>query len=270
MNKSRRVGLAGVMLLTLTAMSAGAVFADASVDSPNKVQADTIQLNWTGQGTTSNQLDTVECGSSADFGAGGAQNGATADDYLLWIFTTDGGDVTAAPTITINGTTYANAYQPGNGIYQIVTPGFDPATITDAHTNFVVADTGNGAWVLTISHGCVGTVEDIPYAPAGSLGGPCADPAYYAIFDNSATDPSITTKFRMRWYNNNGLNTAVKLVPGGDIYTTFQHWAKPGTYVSVWYKDKDTGAWVLLERELATRGSYPPCDYQPGWTRASS
>lgn len=257
MHKLTRFGLAFAMLLTLTAVGGGTVFATATHDSGEKVDTDTIRLNWTGNGAPVEQ----ECDENADPGSGGYQNGATADNYMLWIFNTDGGSTTGDVTLTINGMTYGN-----NDGHQIVTPSYDAATIVDAHTNFTVADTGNGAWILTISHGC-GNGTVVPYAPAGHIEGPCADPAYYAVFDNSATDPSITTKFRMRWYNNNGLNATVKLVPGGDTFTTWQHWAKPGTYVSVWYKDNTTGAWVLLERELVVKGSYPVCDYQPGWTR---
>jgi len=252
------------MFLTLAAVGAGTAFADASVDSPGKVQADTTQLNWTGQGTTGGTLDETKCGDSADFGSGGAMNGATADNYLLWIFTTDGGSVVADPTLTIDGTTYSGVHPTGQ--YQIVTPGLDPSTITDAHTNFAVADTGNGAWILTISHGCVG-VKDLPFKPTGNLGGPCADPAYYAVFDNTGTDASYApVKFRMRWYNNHGLNAVTKLVPGGFKWTTYQHWAKPGTIVSVSYKDPTSGAWILLEKQTVVRGSFPVCDVAPGWS----
>jgi len=244
------------MLLSLAVISSGTAFAASSVDSPGKVQLDTTQLNWTGQGGADNS-----CGDNADFGTQGQVNGATPDDYLLWIFNTDGGDVAANATLTIDGNTYTSS----NG-HQFVTPGFDPSTIADAHTNFVVSDTGNGDWILTISHGCIGTVEDLPFAPTGSLGGPCADPAYYAIFDNTGTDASFApVKFRFRWYNNNGLNAVTKLVPGGSMWTTFQHWAKPGTTVSVSYKDPNTGMWVLLEKQTVVKGRFPACDYTPGW-----
>ena len=198
-------------------------------------------LNWTGNGVP---VDS-KCGDSADFGTEGQVNGATPDDYLLWIFTTDGGSTTGTVSLTIDGNTYSTA-----GGHQIVTPGIDPSTILDAHTNFTVTlGTGSGAWILTISHGCVGTVEDLPFAPTGSLGGPCADPAYYAIFDNTGTDASYApVKFRMRWYNNHGLNAVTKFVPGGFKWTTYQHWAKPGTIVSVSYKDPISGAWILIEK----------------------
>src|SRR3954453_14798226 len=148
MNRLTRFGLATAMLLSMSVIGSGTVFAASSVDSPGKVQEDTTQLNWTGQGGADGS-----CGAQADFGTQGAVNGATADDYLLWIFNTDGGDTTANATLTVDGNTYTST----NG-HQFVTPGFDPSTIADAHTNFVVAETGNGSWVLTISHGCIGTV----------------------------------------------------------------------------------------------------------------
>lgn len=47
-SKLKGLGLGAALLLSLTAMSAGTAFADASVDSPGKVQADTTQLNFTG------------------------------------------------------------------------------------------------------------------------------------------------------------------------------------------------------------------------------
>jgi len=259
-----RFGLAIAMLLSVAAFSTGTAFAATSVDSPNKVDSDTVRLNWTGQGTTGGQLDDEKCGANADPGSGGFQNGATADDYLPWIFTHDGGSVTGSPTLTIDGTTYTTVDDQGS--FQIVTPGFDPATINDAHTNFVVNTTGGGSWVLTISHGCVGTVEDTFTPPVGHIGGPCADPAYYAVMDNRLGSDLV--KFRFRWYNNNGLNTSVKWVPAGDMFTTWQHWAKPGTYVSLSYKDPQTGLWVLLDKELVVKGRYPACDYTPGWTHS--
>jgi hypothetical protein len=133
-------------------------------NSPSTVTMDSTQLNWTGQGFPVKQ----ECGDSADFGAGGVQNGATANNYLLWIFATDGGSVSGSPTLTLNGTVYDNATKPNAGdpgddsdfpgAWQIVTPA--PSVITSAFTTFVVADTGGGKWVLTISHGCGNSVPE--------------------------------------------------------------------------------------------------------------
>src|SRR4051794_14820158 len=106
MKKLSRFGLAMAMLMSLAVLGGGTAFAASSVNSPDKVQSDTIRLNWTGQGTTGGQLDKEQCGDNADPGAGGFQNGATKDDYLLWIFTHDGGSVTGSPTLTVDGNTY--------------------------------------------------------------------------------------------------------------------------------------------------------------------
>jgi len=254
MKRLSRFGLAMAMLLSVTAFGTGTAFAAATHDSGDTVEMDTVRLNWTGNGDADGK-----CGADADFGTQGQVNGATPDDYLLWIFNTDGGDIAAGATLTIDGNTYTSS----NG-HQFVTPGFDPSTIAEAYTNFVVTDPGSGAWILTISHGCVGTVEDEFVPPDGEIFGPCADPAYYAFMDNSAGNTLV--KMRFRWYNNNGLNTSVKWLAPGDTFTTWQHWAKPGTYVSLSYKDPNTGLWVLLDKELVVKGRYPVCEYTPGWT----
>jgi hypothetical protein len=251
------VSLAIVLVVFLLVVGPGTAFGATAVDSPGKVQPDTIQLNWTGQGTANGAFD-QKCDNAADPGSGGYQNGADATNYMLWIFNTANGSVAGNVTLTINGTTYGN-----NDGHQIVTPAYDPTSITAAHTNFVVASTGKGSWVLTISHGCGGTVEE-QVDPTGKINGPCADPAYYATMDNARSTMAIS--FRMRWYNMKGLNGVVISVPAGSIYTTWQHWAKPGTYVSVWYKDPFTLVWKLLDRVLAIQGSYPPCDVQPGFS----
>ena len=142
----------------------GAGVAAAEV-SPSKVTLSSTTLYWNGQGSPVQQ----QCGTSADPGAGGFQNGATANNYELWIFATDGGSVQSPPTLTINGTTYGNAFKPNStqsdfgfpGAWQIVTPYIDPSTIQQgdgggAFTSFAVNTTGGGTWVLTISHGCAG------------------------------------------------------------------------------------------------------------------
>lgn len=260
-----RIGLMLVLLVSMLTIGTGAVFAASSVDSPNPVQSDTTRLNWTGQGTTGGELNNSLCGVNADPGAGGFQNGATADDYLLWIFKTDGGSVSGTPTLTVNGTTYDHASYTG-GVWQIVTPSFDLSSL-DAHTNFTVADTGTGKWVLTISHGCLGGSEDQLIAPTGSIGGPCADPAYFGIFDNTASN--VTVKFKFSWYTTTGYHAITRYVPGGYTYTTHIHWAKPGTVVRVGWKDPNTGVWTYV-KIVAVKGSYPDCDasdgYTPGWS----
>ncbi len=257
----RAVGLAVATAVMLAAMGAGAALAATSVDSPGQVQEDTVRLNWTGQGTSNGEVDEEKCGANADFAGETPPPGATADNYLHWIFSTDGGNTSdSAPvTLTIDG----NSYTSSDG-HHFITPGFDPATITDAHTNFVVADTGNGSWILTISHGCVGeTVEDDVIDPAADILGPCADPAYYAIFDN--TGSTVAIKFKFRWINNLGMHVVTRIVPAGSTYTTWQHWVKPFTEMKVGYKDPDTGFWINLVKETSVKGSFPVCEYSPGF-----
>jgi len=108
-----------------------------------------------------------------------------------------------------------------------------------------------------------GTVEDRVVAPTGSIGGPCADPAYYGIFDNSAS--TIDIKFRLRWYTTDGLQTVTKWVPAGAIYRTWEHWSKPATTVRVAYLDPDTGIWVNLQTITSGTGMYPACGYLHGF-----
>jgi hypothetical protein len=108
------------------------------------------------------------------------------------------------------------------------------------------------------------TVEDDVIDPKGTIFGPCSDPAYYAVFDNTGSTVPIT--FRFRWYTNYGMHATLKTLQPGRIYTTWQHWAKPNTYVSVFYKHPDTGVWTLLQRKLTVRGNWPKCVYTPGWS----
>ena len=158
-----RAALIALFVTGLVGFGVKAAFAATSHVSPNAVEADTTTLYWSGQGAPVNQ----QCGGSADPGAGGYQNGATATSYMLWIFTTDGG-AASTPTLTINGTTYGNAFGTSTSTWQIVTPYIDPSTITPAdpgnqsstggaYTTFTVSATGGGAWGLKISHGCGGT-----------------------------------------------------------------------------------------------------------------
>ena len=163
-NLPRLAALIALFAAGLFGIGMRAAVADTSHVSPSKVENDTTQLYWSGQGTPVNQ----QCGSSADFGAGGQQNGATANSYLLWIFTTDGnGSVSDTPTLTINGTTYGSAHATSSSTWQIVTPYIDPATITPgagggAYTNFTVSNPGGGTWGLKISHGCAGSTASTP------------------------------------------------------------------------------------------------------------
>jgi hypothetical protein len=107
-----------------------------------------------------------------------------------------------------------------------------------------------------------GPVEDRVIAPTGDIGGPCADPAYYGIFDNTQSTVPIT--FRFRWYTNSGLQTVVKTVPAGAIYRTWEHWVKSYTTIRVGYQDPDTGMWINLATLESVNGMYPVCVYKHG------
>jgi hypothetical protein len=160
MKKRFKITFVGIVVIMLLVGFTGIALAgDVQTweNSPSKVTEDTTTLYWTGQGAPVDQW----CGVNADFGAGGVVNGATEDSYMLWIFTTSG-SVGNDPTLTINGTTYGNAFKPGNsGTYQFVTPYYAPEDILSAYTSFTVTDPGKKAWVLTISHGCDGAYEQL-------------------------------------------------------------------------------------------------------------
>lgn len=107
--------------------------------------------------------------------------------------------------------------------------------------------------------------------PDGEIEGPCADPAYYARFDNSGS--TVDIKFRFSWYNRvNGamsLNNVYKVVTAGDVFLTRQKWVSNYTWMRISYKDPITGEWKLLDRELSAKGTYPACDAQPGYQTVS-
>lgn len=105
--------------------------------------------------------------------------------------------------------------------------------------------------------------EEEIVAPKGYIGGPCADPAYYGIFDN--TESTVAVWFRFTWFTASGQHRKGKVVPAGAIYRTWEHWSKPGTRVRVLYKDPDTGLWTVLASTTAVRGRYPACVYHRGW-----
>jgi len=149
-----RGSTAVVLSMLLFGGAVGVALAAASHLSPSKVELDTTALVWSGQGSPVDQ----QCDTNADPGSGGFQNGGTADSYLLWIFSTDGGSISGDPTLTVNGNDYPDAHFTG-GVWQIVTPGIATGDITEAHVTFAVAGTGNGSWILTISHGCNGSED---------------------------------------------------------------------------------------------------------------
>ena len=247
------LGLGAAMLLSLSAMTAGTAFAASTINSPGTAGTDTTQLNYTGQGTTGGQFNSELCGDNADPGSGGFQNGADANNYILWIFNSKA--TTSSEVLHVNGDTYDAA-----GLHQIVTPAYDLSTI-DAYMTFTTSVGGH--MVLTISHGCGGGEQDQQINATGTIGGPCADPAYYAVFDN--TGSNVPIRFRMTWFNTHGFNVVSKWVPAGQTYTTFQHWAKPGTVVRISYKDPNTLLWVPIDSLTVVHGVFPACDVQPGF-----
>jgi len=97
----------------------------------------------------------------------------------------------------------------------------------------------------------------------GSVGGPCNDPAYYGVFDNSASAVAIT--FRLKWTTTTGVKVATERVPAGEIYRTWEHWAKPGTKILVSYKDPGSGKWISLASKVSIHGMFPACVYQHGF-----
>jgi hypothetical protein len=140
-------------------------------------------------------------------------------------------------------------------------------TVTALHItvdNVLVPNTLLADVILSRAHADVTCpVQNGRISPEGDIGGPCADPAYYGIFDNS--DSSVALTFRYRWYNGNGLQKIVKVVPAGAIYRTWEKWAKPGTPLRVAYKHPTTGNWINLASDVAGKGYYPPCVYQRGY-----
>ncbi len=111
-------------------------------------------------------------------------------------------------------------------------------------------------------------VEDDIIDPAADIRGPCADPAYFAVFDNTASTVAIT--FRFRWYNFNGLNIAKKTVPAGSYFITTQKWVRAYRTMRIGYKDPLTNIWKTLVSEQSGKGRYPACTaethgYIPGF-----
>jgi hypothetical protein len=108
---------------------------------------------------------------------------------------------------------------------------------------------------------CFADDAEAPGGPGGGVGGPCYDPAHYAIFDNLAGSQTLT--FRMRFDS----ETVVKqIVPAGEIFRSRLVWAKGGTIISIAYKNPETGMWVNLFTKTAEFGTYPRCEYERGFS----
>jgi hypothetical protein len=152
-----------------------------------------------------------------------------------------------------------------------------PVATTQAHDVLIIkagqynyifgpASAGNYSAGQTTSHWfyCDGPEqEQLLIDPQGAIGGPCNDPAYYGVFDN--TGSTMPIRFRLSWRNNAGLQSVAKWVPAGAIYRTWEHWAKPGTLVKVSYKNPETGLFVDAATLVAVHGWYPPCVYRRGF-----
>jgi hypothetical protein len=146
--------------------------------SPSGTGDNTIA--WTGQGATNGVLNTSLCDATNDpFGAN--------HPYLLWVLTTDGGSatITGNQGLSLGGTgsgtgPVAPDTTTGN-TFKFVTPYFTPDSNLTASATFSVVTTGNGAWVLTISHGCVGkaspTISTTPNPTTAVIGDTLNDSA---------------------------------------------------------------------------------------------
>jgi hypothetical protein len=194
----------------------GTAFAE---DSPSKVTSTSTVLNWTGQGATNGVLNTSLCD-------------ANNTQYLLWIFTTDHGSVdetTSEPVLHLGGTGSGDYSTPDShgSSFHFTTPYFtpDPATLT-ANVTFVVADPGNGTWILTISHGCSGNqqsaissvvthVHDASHNPVTEV------PLGSTVHDSAtlSTDPAITSlpsgsSVEFYFYNDGHCDSSDEGLPG--------------------------------------------------------
>jgi hypothetical protein len=130
----------------------GVALAFDSGGNPGALGDNTI--TWTGQGTTDGELNTSLCGDNAD-----VPDGVDPNNYLHWIFTTDGGEATITGSQGLHlGGTGSGDYSPdtdhGNS-FSFYTPAFELDGLT-AYADFTVTETGHGAWNLVISHGCDG------------------------------------------------------------------------------------------------------------------
>lgn len=244
-------GVMAVLAIGLFLLVPSGVFAFDSGGNPGGTGANHIE--WTGQGASGGVLNNEDC-----------DNENTP--YLLWVFTTDGGSAHDA-TLHLGGSgsgDYAADTSTGS-TFKFMTPYYVPnPNLLTASADFTVDDPGNGAWNLVISHGCPGTPREDQTPPDGHIGGPCADPAYYAVMDNTAG--SMTYKFIFRWQTASGFHRIKKYVPVGYIFTTWAKWVKPNTTATLKYWDEN-GDKHLLDSVVAAKGRYPACDYQPGWSQ---
>jgi hypothetical protein len=136
----------------LLATTAGTALAFNSGGTPEALGPDTIV--WTGQGASDDGvLESTECPSKDAL-----PDGIDANSYLHWILTTDGGEADTDAILHLGGTgsgSYATTKDSG-GAFHFFTPYFTPDSSLTASADFTVLATGDGSWILTISHGCNG------------------------------------------------------------------------------------------------------------------
>jgi len=171
-------------LVLVVGLVVPAALADTYYSPDNVTTTGPNTLVWTGQGATNGELKTVICDPTN-----------YPDGYLLWILTTDGGAASADPEpyLVLNGDTDNPYYATQHGAsFHFITPYFtpDPATLT-AVAYFNTTSTGNGAWVLTISHGCSG---DGGYDPEQAVTVTKTADTSYIRTHNWSIDKSVDTE----------------------------------------------------------------------------
>lgn len=154
MNKKfARLSLTFLAVLALTLAFTGIALAFPSGDNPGGTGPN--QIEWTGQGASNGELDEVICPSADTL-----PDGIDANSYLHWILTTDGGSADNA-VLHLGGTGSGSytASKDSGGAFHFFTPYFTPDSHLTAYATFDVLTAGNGAWILTISHGCPGETD---------------------------------------------------------------------------------------------------------------
>jgi hypothetical protein len=137
-------------------------------------------LAWTGNGATDGVLNTVICDEEN-----------YPDGYLEWIFTPDGGSADN-PQLTLGGTG-DGTYFPSKILeknYHFITPYITPDSNLEAIVSFDTTDTGNGAYILTITHGCPGNGG----GPQASLTVTKTAETSYTRTHNWSIDKSVDTE----------------------------------------------------------------------------
>lgn len=152
-NKVARFSFTSMLVLVLALSVTSIALAFDSGGNPGTIGPN--EITWTGQGvnSVSGQLDTEICPSNDIVPAGIDPN-----SYLHWILTTDGGAAEPDAILYLGGTgsgVYPTTKDSG-GAFHFFTPYFTPDSNLTAYATFDVLAPGNGAWNLTISHGCAG------------------------------------------------------------------------------------------------------------------